>query len=140
MLSSLEAALVYLQHADPKVRLAALWISSERWPSDNRISLHCERLALSDPDEQVRAVAISSLGACYIGSRNNRISSLLATIVASEQNPKSLRFAAYIALLEVQGLSLLAHHPPLTEPESFMIPEGIDWNIVNRFAIGPKDL
>ena len=76
-------------------------------------------------------MATTSLGSCYRNSRNRRISHLLAAIVANESNPPKWRLCAYIALLEVEGISLLSHDPPLKDVGAISLQEVINWEIVN---------
>jgi hypothetical protein len=134
MLTSPELALAYFEHLDPQVRIAATSVASERWPSHPEIAAGCERLALDDPDEDVRAVAVVSLGVLHSQSGDDRISRVLARIVRDETSSINLRRAAYAGLLMIQGIDLLSHEPPFEPPDAFPIPDGIDWGVVNRFV------
>jgi vesicle coat complex subunit len=134
ILASPDDIMSYLNDQNPKVRQAALVISSERWPLNPAIAKTCEHLALNDPIAEVRAEAAGSLGTCFANSFNSRVSRLLAGILIDEQNPRILRLSAYVALLEVQGKSLLNFTPTLRDIRDFRFPEGVHWRFVEEFA------
>lgn len=133
--SSPDAMQTYLEHPDAKVRCIALWVSSDRWALDAKIAQHCEKMALSDPDQQVRGIAATSLGACYRNTRDKVISGILASIIANEHNSSEVRLSAYVSLLEVQGKSLLSHDPPLRNLKDICLATSIDWNFVKCFMV-----
>src|SRR5262249_13747896 len=72
-----------LQHPDGKVRSAALNMLMYEWnaSSDPHFLRSCERMALVDPDYEVRSLALTCLGSCYQSTGDGRIGKLLAELV-----------------------------------------------------------
>src|SRR5260370_12310074 len=58
MLQSFPAAESYLSHADRKLRLASLFVISDRWPDNESFIKKCQKVAVNDPDQAVRGVAL----------------------------------------------------------------------------------
>lgn len=137
ILDSPASAVTYFYNSDPNVRVVAISVASKRWPLDPQVAAQCERLAVEEPDNYIRAVAAVSLGTCYAGSCNERISFILGSIAAAEAIDFSVRRSAYVGLLMAQGVDLLLHEPSLEDAEHFPIPQGMNMELVRRFTAPP---
>ena len=90
MLHSLPAAESLLANPDAKVRLAALLILRQNWKPVNFRQI-CENLALKDPDEQVRDVAVISLGRFYHGTNDADVGRFVANLVHDPSRTTRMR-------------------------------------------------
>jgi hypothetical protein len=54
----LSAAESYLSHEDTNLRLASLFVISDRWRDNESFIQKCQELAVNDPDQTVRGVAL----------------------------------------------------------------------------------
>lgn len=118
-----------LCHPDKNVRIVGLTVMLDVWQAnDDTFRAACERLLLHDPDEQVRAVAINCLSKCHEATNDQRIASMLATLVRNESFSTEVRTAAYFGLLTVTGE--FGHRPELIL--DFAFPEDVDWSYVDR--------
>lgn len=130
MLTSGVIAEEYLSHTDPGLRRVALSVLDRVWKHSERSALLCQVLALNDPDQAVRACAVSSLGLHYSRTDNEKVSRLLAGIVRDELLDIELRRFAYYALFEVRSV------PGTRDPRllgDFSFPGDVDWRFVDRF-------
>src|SRR5206468_2304275 len=106
MLRSREQAQACLEHSDSKVRFVALDVLSHHWEPNRDLAQVCEKMVFSDPDPEIRAVAATTLGACYARTADSRVAKLLANIVSDGSQPSPVRVSAYHSLFAVQGLIL----------------------------------
>ena len=129
MLASPENARMFLNHADWKMRLAAMNALSIVWkPSEDVPSLF-ERIAFSDPNEQVRGTAIHNLAWALRGTNDPRTGMLLRGVVYNAEPNNRMREAAYLGLFILRGLPFTAW--PI--PGKFNFPEAVDWSFVDSF-------
>src|SRR5207237_625300 len=126
MASSYENTIQYLNNPDPRLRLAALKMSSFYWRRPPGFALLCERVAVEDPDLDVREMAVLSLGASYRGTYDPRIGSLLAGVVHDEKLSAKCRRSAYQALFSLREKLFPNFF-------SFLFPEDVDWAFVDSF-------
>lgn len=84
--------------------------------------------AKNDPDEQVRLIALDSLG----NSRIPNALSLLKQIVLDEEEPPDIRRTAYRAILKILGHDHAWGVDSLTD-EEFSITE-IDWDLLDELG------
>lgn len=133
MLENPEVAEGYLEHSDPRLRIAALCILRDHWKQTGRFASQCQQMALNDIDLGVQGVAVTSLGVLHAGTSHPGIGHLLAGIVRDQSKDVSVRLYAYNALFELRGLP--ANVSPLWQ-EAFhklRFPEDIDWSFVESF-------
>jgi len=142
MLHSLEASIGFLANADARIRRAAICVIGMEWrpPPGSEFTALCERMALEDPDLDVRCAALGELGHLYMGTDDVRIGRLLAGIVRDEAQPNCCRLAAYLALFLLRGLvpPLLPLDPKRAELP-VRIPEDVDWSFVDSFFIEGRE-
>jgi tetratricopeptide (TPR) repeat protein len=95
------------------------------------------RLAIGDPDDETRLVALRALISCYKNTDDISVGESLASIVRDERRPPLLRTFAYHGLFVVRGLPI----PRLREatlarnenPKLPRVPEDVDWPFVQSF-------
>lgn len=104
LVHSKDASISLMNDANPAVRITAISVCDLHWKcsGDQNFRATCQRLAMNDPDERVRNVAIDSLGAAYRDTKDPDVSHLLADTVLRADLSKDLRLVAYWALREVQ--------------------------------------
>jgi hypothetical protein len=129
MLESRESAEGYISHCDPSCRCAALCVLMDHWGPDKKLARICEKMALTDPDTQVRCLALTKLALCYKGTGNARIGGLLATLAANESADLKLREAAYRYLFVLCGRPLF-EWPPLN---GFELLRDANWDFVAEY-------
>ena len=120
------AAIAMLDHPSAEFRMAALAVLSRRWqiaPTDSCITRIVE-IALFDLDIGARVNAISSLGTAFVGTDDNHVGRLFATIVLDAGKPCQLRYMSYFGLLRLKRRSLLRMAD---------FPDHIDYGYVNDF-------
>jgi len=61
MMETLQVTEEYLASPNPKHRLAALLLIDDFWNDQNKLLDYAERMAIDDPDSQVRGIALSIL-------------------------------------------------------------------------------
>lgn len=127
LLESAEAAHARLAHTHPSVRQAALYFICHYWKIAEECREDLARLATVDPDSDVRASAIGTLGIVYRETANPRIGQLLAGIVANERELIAVRQSAYWWLRGVMGMDLFRY----LNPEKIEIPDEVDWELIN---------
>jgi hypothetical protein len=128
LLGSKELTEQHLNDENPKVRWAAVVLMTYHWELTDRFRLQCQELALHDPDLLVRSKAVGCLGACYAGTANRQIASLLAKLVCDPSESSSVRLAAYSAIVIVNSGKAIGC-PKLIPNLRF--PEDVDWKFVN---------
>jgi hypothetical protein len=111
-------------------RIAALMLVGDEWTPIEQFKDECERLALTDPEEQVRGIALTKLCACYAGTNDSRIGRLVAEIVTNETLPLAYRLCAYQGLHDIRGTPVLEW--PTLNP-TFRFPQDVDHNFVDQF-------
>lgn len=124
----------YLTHQDPKLRWAAIAMIAHHWGLDDVLKAACERLALDDPDANVRALAVSHLAHCYYQTDDPRVSRMIAHVVYNNAKPQVLRRAAYSALFDLRRsgrLEVAKRHLPTVA--GFKFPDDVDWRFVDTF-------
>src|SRR5262249_34042358 len=102
MLKGPEAAKAYLVASEPNLRLAALVMMREYWAASLPSGELFESMMLTDPDPEVRQVALRSLCSYYAKTKNARITRVLAQFVRDKTKPPMFRFFAYRGLFKVQ--------------------------------------
>lgn len=133
MMQSRATAEGFLTDRDSKRRLVALSVLIHHWKPDANLAVIAENLAVNDPDDEVREVALVAVGACYASTADKRISALLAEATSDTTRPERLRKAAYLALFQVSNLPIQSW-PDAT---SCRFPGDVDWEFVRK-AIGPQ--
>jgi hypothetical protein len=136
MLLGPEKAFPYFSHRHPGVRRAAIRIWGFYWERTDQYAAICEKLALEDPDEDVRIWALDAVVATYAKTDDVRVGNLLAKIVYDQS--KSLEYCkrAYDGLFHVRGMPRETH-PSLIWPKfDFPFPEIVDWTFVDSFLRG----
>ena len=128
---------------DAALRGVALEVLTHRWEHDDRLVDTCERLALTDPDESVRGTAAYCLGRIVEAAPDMRIARVLAGIVHDEQQPITVREAAYEELfwlhfkmnIKTRSLddSLDEMERHAKEREGKFI-DRLDWRLVDYYA------
>jgi tetratricopeptide (TPR) repeat protein len=131
MLEDRKEAMRCLQHPSSSVRCAALSALGRKWKaqSDPKFVNSCERLALLDPDDEVRAYALTLLGSCYANTSDSRVGNLLAKQITNMAVPTSVKIAAYMGLLVLCGQFNNQYNKFL----KFQFPDQIDWTLVKQF-------
>jgi hypothetical protein len=133
MLKSPAAAADYFFNNSWKLRLAALSISRSVWRrADSDYRDTCERMAFNDPHPQVRAVALLNFTCCFEGTKDTRVSELMATTVRDASLSDHFRETAYGGLLRVQGTP--CQEQP--SPGRFRFPDDVDWTFVEKISRG----
>ena len=104
LIASKDDCTAHLQNADPTVRLAAITVYGSVWAdkSDSEFFVTSQRMAVEDPDPQVRAGAIGPLGAVFRSTQDASVSRFLADLARDDRNTDSIKISAYWALREVQ--------------------------------------
>jgi hypothetical protein len=117
----------YLQHHDSKVRCAAISMLHFYWDArhDTLFRRGCEEIAYSDPDPEVRGIALLTLGACYEDTCDLRVAKLLAQVVLDEGQPSLTREGAHFGLRRVVGC-------PVQQPSQLRFPDHVDWALVRN--------
>lgn len=132
MLVDKEKTTAFIAHPDPSIREAAVQLAYQHWEIKDELSAKYEELALSDPSEGVREVAISALGRVYSRTKDARIGRLLAGIVRGEETGEQSRLTAFVSLLLIHGMSdYTGPAPPV--PTSL---DEIDWAFVDLYDPG----
>lgn len=129
LLENRALAMQYLNNPEPKHRIAALDILASHWKPDELLSAKCEEMALHDTDNQVRAVALTTLACCYQSSNNVRIGRMMADIVCDAAASDNVRIAAYRSLFRISGLPV----DRWPDPMRFQFPGDVDWEFVKSF-------
>lgn len=82
-------------------------------------------------NDVVQSDAINALWRNYVGTRDNEVCAVLASVVKDQAASLAVRFLAYVTLFEVTGREI-AEFPSV---ELFMHdPPCVDWDFVNRWA------
>jgi len=121
----------HFNHPKPKYRVAALILLDIGWGLTQEVADRCEELAHSDPDANVRGVAVGMLARYYMMSGNLRIADMLARFVCDEKEDPGVRKAAYWSLftLEETPTSVLERPSIL----AFQFPTDVNWVYVDSF-------
>jgi hypothetical protein len=126
MIESAVRAKEYLHCSEPRVRLAALHILRHYFEPTPDFARRCESLAFNDPNDDVRAVAITFLSACYRETWDTRVGSLVAKVVCDTEESVTVRRSAYSSLFILRGIPTVADLVA-----EFRFPEDVDWSFVN---------
>jgi hypothetical protein len=104
LVQSQEKSIAHLSHVDSQVRMAAINICDLFWDcsTDGAFVEACRAIAMTDPDEFVRSLAIGAFGKAFQSSRDPVASQFLAGVVKASETSARVRMAAYWALREVQ--------------------------------------
>lgn len=132
-LCSRGAAERLMTHDDPQVRKGTLTLLAHYWKPDPAHEHVFRTIALSDPDSEMRATAISCLIALHSGNSDKAVATFLATFVSDECNSFALRAVAYLGLLQVQGIAIPAELMGRLAMGSDKLPEVVDWGLVTSF-------
>ena len=129
MLLSEEATLNYLNHANPNLRQASLQLAYSHWYITKKLAIEYERIAITDPDTDVRETAIRAIGTCHAGSSDRRIGQLLACVVRNDSLSEGMRLTAFCSLLRVIGIMDYRGNSPLVP----RLLSEVDWDLVDEF-------
>lgn len=134
LLQSREATEAFLVHDNPKLRIVALQLLRGYWKAKPDVTTFYERIALADPDPQVRGVALVFLGYCHEKSNDARMGEFFANRLCDQSETENNRFISYVGLYQVRGL------PASLWPKkkSFRFPRDVDWSFVNSFLVNRK--
>lgn len=142
MYQSPQVAYANLRHADANVRMAALTIMTYHWGPNKDFAVECERMALTDPDPNVRAHALVNWSTCFAKTDDPRVGKVFAQIVLDESQYLECRKSAYFGLFEVRGMPLETR--PLfrliaagRSADDFHFPEDVDFSFVDSFLEAP---
>jgi hypothetical protein len=115
--------------SDPTIRCGAFSLIAHHWGPTVALLEVYQRVAVFDPDAEVRSAAISCLAGLYKNKANGQVCALLARIVCDSVTPANLQSAAYLGFLLVAGATI--------SPElDFAILQGenikryIDWELI----------
>lgn len=138
MLNSREAAEQGLSDRDPAVRLVAISVLGSQWNCDALFAEKCEGMAISDPDDDVRATALNYLALFHGETANHRITKFYAAVVRDTSESTKVRTVAYQCLFTLRGV------PPRFRPtikilqRQFRFPEDVDWEFVDGILARPQ--
>lgn len=135
MLLSVNATIARFADSNPKIRQGAFSLIAHHWGPDPQSEELYKRVAVSDPNPNVRAAALSCLARLYRGSFDRNLSRQLIDIFKNPENSPSLRVTAYLELLTVQNikpsnalnLALLRW-----KKDTSVVPAEIDWGLIER--------
>jgi hypothetical protein len=125
----------YLEHPDPKLRIAATEVISEYWKAALSYSAVWIRMFSQDPDPVVRRAALSTYIGCYTGSDDPEVGHMLAALVKNESLPDDFRVVAYDGLFCLRDLPQ-EEHPLISEAftgRAFRFPQDVDNSFVDSF-------
>ncbi|MBY0526218.1 MAG: hypothetical protein K2R98_22680 [Gemmataceae bacterium] len=105
MLGDQEETLRRLTDPSANLRRVAIHLAIDHWMLGELVADQCEEMAQTDLDPGVRETAVGGVGSCYLGTKNARISRVLARMIKDECQPDKVRTRAYTALVAVQGHS-----------------------------------
>lgn len=128
LIQSAEETLKAIHSTDPVHRRISLHLALYYWEFHEEIVGDCESLAFTDPDEQVRRVAIKGLGLLYKSTEDARIGKLLAGIIKSSELPEQLRLIAYGSLVHLDGK--WKHNVRLLS----LTLDTFDWDLIKKYA------
>jgi hypothetical protein len=136
MLESDDVTRKCLSDDNPKLREAAVQLLCEHWePSSASLGI-IEKMATSDPNEDVRDTAMRALGTCYKRTKDRRIGHLLAATARNHANSDSLRLTAFMSLLRVHGLLDYATDYAGKSPVVPVSLQEVDWQLVEDYFRG----
>jgi hypothetical protein len=121
----------YMQAADTNLRYVAVAMMSCDWKPTQQAAAIAKTLAVQDSDPRVRKAAVAVVMIYYAGTKNNKVTKLLADIVSDDRQPAEIRQVAYQGLFQVRGLPMGMWPIVTTAPNEFQIPHDIDWTFVN---------
>ena len=134
MESSAEAALGFLQHAEPARRIAAIQVLLGTIEGRGQIGPRLAEIALSDLDLGVRITALRGFVQAHRKDKHPAAMSLLAGVVRDDSAPIALRDAAYEGLYEVGDTPVSEWPIVKTSQGRFEFPKDVDWEFVARFC------
>lgn len=123
-----------ISHGMPQVRAAALEILTFRWRIADYRPL-CEYVLRYDINARVRAVAARGLGAILARSHDKDAIRQLLETLRDPQESRIVRYAAYLAALEVAGI-----FPAEGEKARFNLRRDVDWRLVNDLLKGSGEV
>jgi hypothetical protein len=140
MLQSRPAAEAHLRNSNPKIRLAALSVLANHWnaTADKQFGTSCEALIHNDRAADVRAAAVTWLGACYDNSKDGRIAKLLAGMVCDVAESTEVRCSAYDSLCSVFAVPFELSLAQVDVGGGTGFPHGVDWKFVSRCLQGEE--
>jgi hypothetical protein len=126
-----------LNSPDGNLRCAALCLLDMRNWTGNLAS-RCQSLAITDPDANVRGVAVLVLRKRYAEIGASRIGALFAQIVLNSHEQMMIRRAAFRAVLEIRGVPLHAKEWRQSLQSDF--PAIADLDYVKSWSVQPAPL
>jgi len=84
------------------LRYIALSALTLHWQCDEHRQT-CERMAVSDPDEEVRLMAVSGIGSLLRGTRNPDGLAFLLAVLENEDTPADILDIAYQGVGKILG-------------------------------------
>jgi len=129
LLNSQEETLRCLDDPDPNIRELGIHLAVDHWSLCHRISERCEEMAVADPSNAVRCMAIGALGRCHRGKKNARVGSIIASVVLDPNSSFEERKSAYLSLVLVEG-----NNQRYSISQVLLdFPNTIDWVLVNNY-------
>lgn len=131
MVESRAKAVEFLSDPRPAHRSAALAMLMYEWKAaqDADFRKLCEALALYDPSDDVRQLALIDLGSCYEDTSDPRVGKLLAQIVVDSTLSDKIRAAAYSSLFALCG----KRDENIDLFMNFQFSRDVDWQMVEQF-------
>jgi hypothetical protein len=123
----------FLHDEDSRRRIAALLVLCDHWPHSDKLYGQIEQIALTDPNTEVRAVALGKVGVLHKGSNDQRVGAMLAGFVYDERAPTAIRCAAYWALYQLRGLPVFSLYRSGVLKKDMESPHDYDWAFVDTF-------
>ena len=116
---------------DAMTREAALALLLRSWGRPGEYCEECKRLALADPAERVRKIAIDGLWMnCLTECTRHDICAMLCAIILDEGEAGYIRLAAYKALIRTDADVAGEWDPPLAR---LRFPDDVNWEFVKSF-------
>jgi hypothetical protein len=104
------AAEALLDHPEWSMRVAGVVLLRTHWPRDckevPRLSDKIRQLSASDPNEQVRGVALHTIGLAFAASQDPQVGGYLARLVLDTGLSSEIRASAYLGLCWLDGARL----------------------------------
>lgn len=135
-------AFEHLVNPNGNIRIAAINIYGSLWngSTDPAFVNACRQIAATDPDNSVRAHAISAFGQALRSSHDAVASRFLADVAKDCNSSEAVRIAAYWALREIQlGLTeeeLIMRMIPLMKEALRRLPIGMTEQEVKHTILG----
>lgn len=131
MLGGKDVACEYLTNDNADLRIAAILVIDLCWKKEKAISPVIEKLAFTDPNDEVRLHALDTMIANYAYSNDDRVGRMLANLVSDSTILTRQRALAYWGLFALRGIPLSRR--PKYPSAGIGLPVEVDWEFVNSF-------